>query len=80
MSADHSPMYTNEDILIRMLIHRRDNYGCDAIIPSCGPKGRCCDWHDECFKRYGCRANSWGWSCKQIRLYFIDCILRSISV
>ncbi|CAF1241081.1 unnamed protein product [Adineta steineri] len=60
--ADYSSKYTNDNVLMRMMFQTRDNHGCDAIIPSCGPKGRCCDWHDECFKRYGCRANSWGWS------------------
>ncbi|CAF2027540.1 unnamed protein product [Rotaria magnacalcarata] len=45
-----------------MLIQTRDNYGCDAIIPSCGPKGKCCDQHDACFKRHRCGAKSWGWS------------------
>lgn len=62
--ADEFSTYRQQEALIRLLIHTKDNYGCDAIIPSCGPKGKCCDRHDACYKKYGCRANSWGWSCK----------------
>ncbi|CAF0978045.1 unnamed protein product [Adineta steineri] len=37
----------------------RDNYGCDAVISSCGKKGKCCDNHDACYKKHGCTAISW---------------------
>ncbi|CAF1159573.1 unnamed protein product [Adineta ricciae] len=57
-----STMHTSEQAWMRMFVQNRDNHGCDAIIPSCGPKGQCCDRHDECYKRHGCRSNSWGWS------------------
>lgn len=42
-----------------------DNWGCDLLpgrfnwVASCGPKGRCCDIHDACYKRHGCKASSW---------------------
>lgn len=41
-----------------------DNWGCDlpsrfSSIASCGPKGRCCDIHDACYKKHGCSAGSW---------------------
>lgn len=55
---------TKQDSLFRMFIQTKDKYGCDVIVPSCGPKGKCCDQHDACFKRYGCRSSSWGWSCE----------------
>jgi hypothetical protein len=42
----------------------RDNYGCDAMIKSCGNKGRCCDTHDSCYKQHGCKAISWFYLCK----------------
>ena len=42
----------------------RDNYGCDAVISSCGQKGQCCDQHDACYKRHGCTAISWFYLCK----------------
>lgn len=42
----------------------RDNYGCDAIVKSCGNKGSCCDVHDACYKRHGCTAASWFLLCK----------------
>ena len=42
----------------------RDNYGCDAVIKSCGNKGKCCDIHDACYKRHGCKAISWIYLCK----------------
>ena len=42
-------------------IHRqkRDNYGCDAFVTSCGSKGACCDVHDQCYKEHGCTWTSW---------------------
>ncbi len=40
-------------------IQLKDQKGCDAIIASCGKDGRCCDKHDECFKKYGCDYSSW---------------------
>ena len=42
----------------------RDNYGCDALISSCGKKGKCCDEHDLCYKIHGCTALSWIYLCK----------------
>ena len=42
----------------------RDNHGCDAIIKSCGNKGKCCDIHDHCYKTHGCTAISWIYLCK----------------
>ncbi len=63
--AYHPRMSTDQNVFIRRLIQLKDNYGCDVIIPSCGPKGKCCDQHDACFKRYGCRQNSWAWSCNK---------------
>jgi hypothetical protein len=36
----------------------RDHKGCDipviGFLASCGPKGKCCDWHDQCLKDNGC--------------------------
>ncbi|CAF1160428.1 unnamed protein product [Adineta ricciae] len=42
-------------------IHRqkRDNFGCDAFVTSCGSKGACCDVHDQCYKEHGCTWASW---------------------
>lgn len=42
----------------------RDNYGCDAVINSCGKKGKCCDVHDACYKQHGCTMISWIYLCK----------------
>ncbi|UJR11358.1 hypothetical protein I4U23_015539 [Adineta vaga] len=42
-----------------LLIHRRDNQGCDAMVRSCGKNGRCCDYHDACYKKHKCTALSW---------------------
>ncbi|CAF1566207.1 unnamed protein product, partial [Didymodactylos carnosus] len=43
------------------VIQPRDKRGCDGNFPpSCGPKGKCCDWHDECYAKNKCKANSWG--------------------
>ncbi|CAF1133638.1 unnamed protein product [Rotaria sordida] len=36
-----------------------DSHGCDAMVRSCGNKGKCCDVHDACYKRHGCTASSW---------------------
>ncbi|CAF1050588.1 unnamed protein product [Adineta ricciae] len=44
---------------------RRDRHGCDLptkfvkAVSSCGPKGKCCDVHDACYKRHGCTRGSW---------------------
>ncbi len=43
---------------------KRDNHGCDSllgyqVLDSCGPKGACCDVHDDCFARYGCDQSIW---------------------
>ncbi len=42
----------------------RDNFGCDAIIKSCGKNGGCCDLHDACYKKHRCTALSWFHLCK----------------
>jgi len=48
----------------RAIHHYYDNWGCDlpsAIrgVTSCGPKGRCCDIHDACYKEHECGSGSW---------------------
>jgi hypothetical protein len=40
-------------------IQLKDKKGCDMIISSCGKDGRCCDKHDECYKKHGCDYSSW---------------------
>jgi hypothetical protein len=42
----------------------RDDYGCDAVIGSCGNKGACCDQHDACYKQHGCKSFTWFYLCK----------------
>ncbi len=42
----------------------RDNYGCDAVVGSCGKNGKCCDMHDACYKLHQCTAISWFYLCK----------------
>ncbi|CAF1482722.1 unnamed protein product [Adineta ricciae] len=57
----------------------RDNYGCDAVIKSCGNKGKCCDVHDACYKRHGCKAISWIYlwgNCRQCNLDVMACAVR----
>lgn len=53
-----------------------DNWGCDLLprrfnwVASCGPKGRCCDVHDACYEKHGCKASSWRkppWNKCQVR-------------
>jgi len=46
---------TDEE-LIELL---KDDRGCDALVNSCGNKGKCCDTHDACYKKHGCTATSW---------------------
>jgi len=39
-----------------------DSWGCDLPVrglTSCGPKGRCCDTHDDCYARHHCNSSSW---------------------
>ncbi|UJR12440.1 hypothetical protein I4U23_016616 [Adineta vaga] len=43
----------------RRLRQKRDKYGCDYLISSCGPNGGCCDEHDRCYKEHGCTMASW---------------------
>jgi hypothetical protein len=52
----------------------RDNYGCDAVISSCGKKGKCCDVHDACYKKYKCTAISWFYLCEFHRLSTRDLV------
>jgi len=39
-----------------------DSWGCDLPVrglTSCGPKGTCCDRHDDCYARNHCNSSSW---------------------
>lgn len=50
---------------------KRDNRGCDTVfgmttIQSCGPDGKCCDIHDECYRQHKCTASSWVVSASKI--------------
>jgi hypothetical protein len=49
----------------------QDNYGCDTdptgrTTFSCSKKGVCCDQHDACYAKNGCKANSWGASLSSV--------------
>ncbi|CAF4139932.1 unnamed protein product, partial [Didymodactylos carnosus] len=63
-------------------IQRRDNFGCDALIDSCGENGACCDTHDICYGMNGCTQSSW-WSpfasftCNECNMNAIGCIAQS---
>ncbi|CAF2754270.1 unnamed protein product [Rotaria sp. Silwood2] len=57
----------------------RDSYGYDAVVKSCGNKGKCCDIHDACYKRHGCSAISWFCllgNCQQCNLDIMACVVR----
>jgi hypothetical protein len=46
--------------LSRLANTNYDNKGCDAFLSSSGSKGRCCDFHDDCFSDHNC--TSWSWA------------------
>jgi len=57
----------------------RDNYGCDAVVSSCGNKGKCCDHHDSCYKQHGCSAISWFYlwgNCRSCNMAVMACVVR----
>ncbi|CAF1407916.1 unnamed protein product [Didymodactylos carnosus] len=61
----------------------RDSYGCDVsgfVVSDCGQKGKCCDVHDDCYRRNGCSAASWLWpvgACGACNAAVVGCITTS---